>query len=83
MNGVDLSKGRRAIAGLTREQAAAHERMASLPRTVHRKPEALVTLGRIEGANQSNRAKAAKGGARGSPISLAGSRPAKQRERKA
>jgi hypothetical protein len=76
-DGVDLAKGRRALAGLTREQLAAHERMATLPRTVHRRPERSHTAARIEGADQSNRAKAAKGGRRGQGISLPGSRPAK------
>lgn len=76
-DGIDLSKGKRAIAGLTREQLAAHERMSALPRTVHVRTERSLTAARIEGADQSNRAKLAKGGRRGQGISLPGSRPAK------
>jgi hypothetical protein len=82
-DGVNLAAGRRALAGLTREQLAAHERMATLPRTVHVRTErnwSAIQAAKTEILNRQHRD---RGGVRGASISLTGSRPAKPGEKKA
>lgn len=78
----DLSRGRGAISGrMTREQAAAHARLARLPRTVHEQVRADRSESAKQRGQKASETKRLQGTHhKGPAVVLEGSRPARRKK---